>query len=261
MNKIIYQISMPRSGSTALMRSFEKRGNFKIIHEPTVMPFDLIHYKGESNNWFRQDHYMKTYKSVKEVITREAKTSNIYIKDMIFSCHEWLLDDIEFSSRSNIHFVLMVRDPYDNMVSMYKKAGLFAINETMIYRKMYNFYKNISAINPNKVIIIKANELFNDPQTQLKKLSDDLGIPYSDEYLKWEPKNPDYDGIEWMESKTIKHFHHWHYDAITSTKFVPLPTYKKDFSQIPSEHLEYMKSLYYPNQEYYDKIFEDLNKN
>lgn len=252
---------MPRSGSTALMRSFEKRGNFKIIHEPTVMPFDIIHYEGESNNWFRQNHHMKTHKQVKDVIIREAEKSNIYVKDMIFSCHEWLSSDVEFSTQSNIHFVLMVRDPYDNMVSMYKKAGLFAIDETMIYRKMYNFYKNISHISPNKVIIIKANELFNDPQTHLKQLSNDLGIPYSDEYLKWEQKKPDFDGLEWMESKTIEHFHHWHYDAITSTHFVPLPTYKRDFSQIKPEDMEYMKSLYYPNQEYFDKLFDKKKLN
>ncbi len=254
MKKIVYQISMPRSGSTALMRSFEKRRDFKIMHEPTVMPFDINTFTGESNSWFRQEHPMKTYDQVKKHILRFAKSTNIYVKDMLFGCHKWLLADTEFSSNPNVHIVLMIRNPYDNMVSLYRKVGVFALDETMIYRKMYDFYKAISTINPNKIIVIKADDLFSDPKTHLKQLSADLGIPYSDDYLYWDPKSPDFDGLEWMESKTLKNFHHWHYDAITSTSFAPLPTYAQDFSQIQPKDLDYLKSLYKPNFMYYNKL-------
>ncbi len=242
-NKIIYLISPPRSLSVAFLRMMYARGDFKIMHEPCVLPYALIHYKDHTKDWFRKD-VPQTFQEVKEKIIQEAETGNLFIKDISCACKDLFLNDIEFIKNTNIQFVFLLRNPHHVILSFYNRIKEIAdgFSDLVDYKSCYEIFKEVKKFTVNTPIIIFTEDLYSKPKETVQKFCKAVQIPFIESSLSWENLGEDFEGFkEWHETKFKEHTQHWHGDAIKSTGFGKPAQYKVDengkptFSEITNE--------------------------
>ncbi len=266
-NKIIYLISPPRSLSIAFLRMMHARGDFKIMHEPCVLPYDLIHYKEHTKDWFRKD-VPGTYQKVKEKIVQEAKNSNLFIKDMGFACRDLFLNDVEFIKNTNIQFVFLLRNPHHAILSFYNKTKevFDGFSDLIGYKSCYEIFKEVKKFSTLSPLIIYTEDLYSNPKETVQKFCANVQIPFIESSLSWQDLGENFEGFkEWGETKFKEHTQHWHGDAIKSTGFGKPALYKVDengkptFSEITNEHdKKACTKAYEENLKFYNLFLNEI---
>lgn len=269
-NKIVCVISPPRSSSVALLRSFEARGDFKIMHEPFVCPFDRIYFPEETKDWFKQDS-LETYQEVKEEIFKQAEVSNVFVKEMSFAIRDFILQDEDFIKNPDVFFVFLIRDPHHSIVSFYLKlASAFDsvtpdnLSQLTSYKDLYTMYTKIKNSGFHQPLVVDSGILCNQPKKTMKKLCQNLNIVFDSAALSWKDLGSHFDGAkQWRECKYKDHVNYWHEDAIRSVCFGKPKEYDLDesekptFSEIKNQaHKKICKKVYGVNKEYYDLLFK-----
>jgi hypothetical protein len=260
---IIYCVSTPRSLSTAFLRMMESRGDFAIFHEPTVRLYTDVYYPDLTQNWFLVDKEFEQYGDVTDAILAAAQTSNVFIKDMHFSSLHYCMGDNRLLLDEQCQFIFLIRDPHDCLISYYKKLpDISTMQQVMSFKILYDLYQLITTHNPNKVIILKSEDIAADAEDTIRNLCQQLSIPFFAHSLQWDDLGEAFDGVsQWHETKEQKITHHWHSDAIHSTQFTTCSHYEVDahgsptFSEIKNEEdrLTYIKA-YEENMMYYKKL-------
>lgn len=266
--KIVYLISGPRALSTVFLRMIESREDFIIFNEPTIPVYDKVHYKEITEGWFRQDAHA-TFSEVKNKIFEAQMKSDVFIKDMSFSCHDYILDDHAFMEDSRIYFLFLVRDPHHSSISFYQKVNdiVPGMSDLIGLKKLYELYEAVQKENPNGVKIIFSEQLYNQPEATMGSLCKHLNIPYSEKAFTWKKYDQKFKGhSEWNEQKVGDHIHHWHGRAIQSNMLEKPNEYEVEkngnptFSEIVNEsHRTAMLEVYRENLIYYKK-FQDAKK-
>lgn len=235
---IIYQLSLARSGSTASLRCFEAQNLFDIYHEPTVRPYELKHRPQIKHFWFNSNNKMDTYDDVKSQLLRSSLAYPVYVKDMIYSSVDWMCQDVDWMTNPNVHFLFLVRDPYDQLVSFYRKCGEMSIGHFMggmanvyDYNILLKSIQNCLHYAPDRTLVITADQFYEYPNETMNFLLNSAKISVPDLKLTWAPKPDNFDGFTWHESKRSKFFKLWHNDAVKSTGFGTLNKYPRDYSQ------------------------------
>ncbi len=211
-NKIIILVSPPRSLSTAFLRMMESRGDFYIMHEPLIKPYDFIHYPELTKDWFRTEA-LSTYQEVKNTIIEKSKTRNVFIKEMGFSAREFLLHD-DLIKKDNIYVVFLLRNPHHVVISFYNALNKVSTAqiphfENLIgYKATWELFENVATIAKNKPIIIRTENLYMNPKETIKRYCDHIGIDFIVESLVWKNLGNSFNGKEWLESKYGNHLQH-----------------------------------------------------
>ena len=215
----IYMWSGPRNLSTALMRSFENRGDTKVWDEPLY-----AYYLNET----KKDHPMfkeiiETYeininKLTKKIISKNKGEEIFYQKHM--SHH--ILSQTPVNWIASGTNVFLIRDPKDVILSYIQKNTLNNSNDIgfPMQRKLFNLLKD-SGKNP---IVINADDLSTNSRDVLIELCKVLKIKFSEKMLTWAKGKRDSDGI-WEKV--------WYKNVQSSTKFEKL---KKNNQVIPKIH-------------------------
>ena len=215
----IFMWSGPRNLSTALMRSFENRGDTKVWDEPLY-----AYYLNET----KKDHPMfkeiiETYeisinKLTKKIISKNKDEKIFYQKHM--SHH--ILNQTPVNWITEGTNVFLIRDPRDVILSYIQKNTLNNSNDIgfPMQRKIFNLIKN-SGENP---IVVNADDLSTNPRGVLIKLCSELKIKFSEKMLTCSKGKRDSDGI-WEKV--------WYKNVQSSTNFEKL---KKNDQVIPKVH-------------------------
>jgi len=266
--KIVYLISGPRALSTVFLRMIESRGDFIVYNEPTIPVYDRVYYSDITEGWFRDDANT-TFEEVKRKIFELNKNSDVFVKDMSFSSHEYILNDQDFMKNPSIHYLFLVRNPHHTSISFYKKVrDIFpGMSDLIGLKKLYEEYEAIRKMNPNGVKIIFSEQLYNTPRLTMSALCNHLSIPFSERAFAWKKYDQKFQGHnEWNEQKTGSHIHHWHGRAIQSEQMEKPSSYETDnmgnpsFKEIEDDaHRVEMMSVYRENLIYYKK-FINANK-
>ncbi|MEC7838789.1 MAG: hypothetical protein VX777_01970 [Chlamydiota bacterium] len=261
--KIVCLISGPRSLSTVFLRIIETRGDFIIYNEPTIPVYDKVHFKEYTKDWFREDSH-ETFEDVKRNLFESQKLSNVFVKEMSFSSHDYYVNDLSFMKNSSIHFVFLLRNPHHTTLSFYNKVEEVSpmMSDLIGVKKLYHMYEMALKHNPNPVQIIQSEDLYNSPQETINKFCKELGIPYKEKALKWKKYGENFQGHkEWNEQKSGSIIHHWHGRAIESQKIGKPTVYDVDrlgnptFSEVVSpEHRRELKRVYRENLDYYRRF-------
>src|SRR5579871_6951194 len=86
--KTIFLISTCRSLSTGFFRMMEARQDFECFHELTNAPYVAIHERDYYENY--RDDCCHTFDEVTDTILNQAKSSNVFVKEVSFCCHGFL---------------------------------------------------------------------------------------------------------------------------------------------------------------------------
>ena len=121
-HKIVYLISPPRSLSTAFLRMIQTRGDFLILHEPTMAAYCNVFSKEFGEKTYKKDA-PKTFQEVEEKILKAADNCPVFVKEMSVSSREFFSDQPHFIENVHVRFVFLIRNPHGMMISHYKKLN------------------------------------------------------------------------------------------------------------------------------------------
>lgn len=262
-HKIVYLISGPRALSTVFLRMMESRGDFIVYNEPTIPIYNSAFHREKTKEWYREDA-ITTFEGLKAHIFDSAEKSNVFIKDMSISSHEYILKDQGFMKNPDIYFLFLVRNPHHTAISFYRKANgiVQEMSELLGLKKLYEEYEKIRRINPNGVRIVFSEDLYEAPRSTMAALCNYMDLPFLESAFVWNSYDQEFDGHDrWNEPKIEEHAYHWHDRAIQSVQIEKPHSYETDEFGIPtfSEIAELddrskMKEIYHENLIYYRKF-------
>ena len=269
MHPIIIYISCPRSYSVTITRVMEQSGHFNIRHEPYSSVHLKKYYPQALNSWCRRTCY-KTSSKIKKDIFRMALEKPVFVKEMALSIYDFIIDDLEFISNPNVHFIFAYRHPRDVIHSMYDRCedivhqnvGVFT--QIMGYDKLIKLYEKIRPQNKN-TLLLNMNDLYS----AIHKLYDFVQIKYDEGDFIWETCDTDekleQKSISWRENKVLPIFKHWHNTALMSSGIkLEKRTYNSindepTFKEIVENHRTNIAACYRECMTFYRHL-EQLNK-
>lgn len=229
--------SGPRNISTAMMRSFEARGDSFVTDEPLYSHY--LHETGKDHPM--REEIIATYDhNWRNVVDRLSGTvpngkKIWYQKHM--SHH--LLEHIDREWIKIFHNCFLIREPKEVLLSYSKKRERVNI-EGLGYKQqseIFEFIKNYTGQIP---AVIDARDVLEDPRKILQLLCEHIGIDFTEDMLEWKPGLRETDGI-WAK--------HW-YDAVKKT------TGFEKYQQKTEELLPEFDSLLVECREYYNTLWE-----
>ena len=227
--KIINLISGPRNLSTALMYSFSRRPDTKVIDEPFY-----AHYLDTTgiNHPGREETLNSMSSDINEVLKNINKTNGcevLFLKNM---AHHHQQMDLGFLQ--NMTNLFLVRNPKQLIASFAQVISEPSMQDIGL-KKSWELFNKIENQHP---VVLDSAEILKDPKLLLTKLCKKLNITYYDEMLSWPAGGIKEDGA-WAE--------YWYKNVHNSTGF----TKQKTSSRELPKHCE---SLYLEAVKYYDKL-------
>lgn len=267
-HKIIYLIAPPRSLSTAFLRMMDARKDFAIMNEPSQAAWHASEGHSFATNMYDKKAG-KTFAQVKARIYKEAEKSNLFVKEMSYAVHQFLLHDKEFTSNPNVQFVFLLRNPHDIIMSYYRKLSdndfkTFNFPELVGCRASYEMYQHLKQHGVRMPYIISAEDIYADPDQAIRGYCAAVGIPHKPEALHWEKLGKNFSGKqEWGEIKGLHATQIWHDAALQSTGFGKPAQNKVDaqglptFEEIHEKHKEICWDAYIKNMDYYLSLLQE----
>jgi hypothetical protein len=201
--------SGPRNISTAMMRSFENRGDCAVVDEPFY-----AHYLAET----KSDHPGRDdviaagetdWRNVVAMLTGPAPGGAAVFYQKHMTHH--LLTHIGRDWFADVTHVFLIRDPRAVLAS-YLKSRPHATAEDIGVPQEAALYDEISNYTRAPPPVIDADEFLKQPEAHLRALCEFLGIPFTPRMLHWPAGSRPSDGV-WAP--------YW-YDAVRkSTGFEP----------------------------------------
>ncbi len=227
--KIINLISGPRNLSTALMYSFSRRPDTKVIDEPFYAHY--LHTTGIDHPG-REETLKAMSTDINETLNNIYNTRDcdiLFLKNMAHHHQQMDLDFLE-----NMTNLFLVRNPKQLIASFAQ-----VINEPTMQdiglKKSWELFNKTQNQNP---IVLDSAEILKNPKVLLSKLCDKLEIPFYEEMLSWPSGGIKEDGA-WAK--------YWYKNVHNSTGFVKQKTSERELPK----HCE---TLYLEALNYYDKL-------
>jgi len=195
--------SGPRNISTALMYSFAQRADTTVFDEPLY-----AHYLSSSNaNEYHPgaEDILKDQENdggkVLNMMMGEHETPVVFFKNMT---HHLL--DLDRTFMKDTINVILTRDPVEMLPSFDKVIENPSMDDVgyALHIDLVSYFKK-NGIMP---IVLDAKQVLLDPETALKQLCSQAGIPFQESMLAWDPGARKEDGI-WAK--------YW-YDSVHKSK-------------------------------------------
>ncbi|MFH1537110.1 MAG: hypothetical protein ABID45_03920 [Patescibacteria group bacterium] len=174
----------PRSASTALFRAFEQLENTRCLFEPFAKNFyfskERISYRYLPKNEIDPKYYYYTYNKIRDILFKRSDKELTLFKECVFQASNYLESRI---IRKIDYNIILIRDPRLTLFSLLKFKPDFTEIEAG-YTKLNQLYFLLKK-NNNKLIIIDANDLRNNPKVVIKLLCKEINIVYTDNMLNW----------------------------------------------------------------------------
>ena len=230
--------SGPRNLSTALMYSFENRGDVKIADEPFYGYFlynnKIMHPK---RNLIIKTMECEKNKLINDLTNKQnLKTKQIWYQKQM-THHINIRDDVSWIDKVTNCF--LIREPLDVIISyqkIYKNVSMELIGLEQ-QNKIFDYVINNIDDNP---LVIDALGLRNNPENILKLACKKLNIKFTKKMLQW-PKGPKKNEGLWGE--------YWYKNVWETTSFVSQKKQKK--VEINTD----IKDLYLQAKLFYDKLY------
>ncbi|MCE9546692.1 MAG: HAD family hydrolase [Planctomycetia bacterium] len=217
--------SGPRNISTAMMRSWDSRGDTFVCDEPLYAYY--LRKTGFESDWPR----------VADWLTGPIPGGQPYFYQKHMAQH--LLPEVDRGWLDNLHNCLLIRDPREMLISLAKVLPNPTLSDTGMpqQREILHWIKSRTGRVPP---VLDARDVLVQPREMLERLCQALDIPFTDRMLAWPPGRRATDGI-WAP--------HWYAEVEKSTGFQP---YKKRDEPLP----EKLKPLLAECQPIYDELYE-----
>lgn len=211
--KNIHCWSAPRTCSTGLWWAMACRGDASTSNETFLLEQNP---DGKPLSQFRKE-YSKYENWIRNIKAKAAKdgTNITFVKE-----HGWvfahLIEENLFDKMtlSNAQHIILFREPksaMDSFVKVMKKEKFELRSEECSWEGLEAIYHHLKS-KKEKVILLSADELCKHPKRTLKKLCQDLEIPFKKQMLCWKPPTQ----LEDCD------FGHWFSTLAKSDKFMRL---------------------------------------
>ena len=200
-------IGYQRSGSSLVGSLLDAHPNAVIAHELNAIKYFKANYSNnqiyyllkqnseqyalQGRNWSGYSYQVPNqwqgrHKTIKVIGDKKAALFTIELTN-----NPQLLQQIQHTVEVPIKMIHVVRNPYDNITTMFKKkdrrtSKILTFKETIDY--YFSLCENISTIktvvNPENILDIRQEMLIKNPQKTLSKVGDFFGLETSKEYLQ-----------------------------------------------------------------------------
>ncbi len=184
--------SGPRNISTAMMRSWENRGDTVVVDEPLYGPY--LASTGKRHAAWQEtiaDQGSDWRPVLKALSEDEFEGADIYYQKHM--THH-ILPDMDVSFVGHFRNAFLLRHPND-VLSSYLRKHPRATPEDLGYPqqvKLFNWIKdNMGFVAP----VMESKDILMNPEGMLKKLCDLLGVPFDKTMLAWPKGYRDSDGV------------------------------------------------------------------
>lgn len=198
--------SGPRNVSTALMYSFAERADTIVVDEPLYGHY--LRVTGVQHPG--RDEVLAAVNCDGNAVMRELLSAAyatdkkvLFMKQM---AHHLIDIDLSFLNRTKN--VFLIRDPRDMLPSLTVQLPDAGLADTGLATQWQLFQNLRNSGHPAHVI--DSRELLLDPRNVLRRLCEELDVPFDDSMLEWPAGAREEDGI-WAK--------HWYDSVHRSTKF------------------------------------------
>jgi hypothetical protein len=203
--------SGPRNLSTALMRSFEARGDCHVVDEPLYAAFLARTGKDHPG---RELVLAAQPQDPREVLHQLAHpTHDLPLQYEKHMAHHWQMDWPPESLLEARH-LLLIRDPA-RVVASYARVREAPLPEDLGVHQQVWWLQHLEGLG-KPAVILDGDELLLDPPRGLRLLCEALGIAPSRRMERWEPGKRPTDGV-WAP--------YWYASVEASTTFGPPPSH------------------------------------
>jgi hypothetical protein len=204
--------SGPRNLSTALMRSFENRGDTVVIDEPFYS-----HYLTVTG----LEHPMRD-----QVIASQPPDWRVVVAELLAplpggvgvqyqkQMAHHLLPDMGRGWFGEVTHAFLIRDPRPMLVSLARKLETCTLADTGLPQQV-EIFDDVVAATGRIPAVIDAVDLLATPERVLRQLCARVGIPFTARMLEWPPGSRTSDGV-WAR--------HWYDRVERTTRFEPVET-------------------------------------
>jgi hypothetical protein len=227
--------SGPRNISTALMYSFAQRPDTVVYDEPLYG-----HYLKNSP---AKEYHPGATEVLASMETDGDKVIRMMMGDhprevVFFKNMGHHLLNLDTSFMRSVCNVILTRNPAEVIPSFAKEIE----NPSMVdigFEAQVNLLRLLQEMRA-EVLVIDSNTILKNPKQELSKLCDNIGIPFFEEMLSWEPGARPEDGV-WAK--------HWYKNVHASSGFQPYQ---------PKENTldDSLKPLYQEALPFYKKLME-----
>lgn len=201
--------SGPRNISTALMRSWEARGDTAVIDEPFY-----AHYLATTGvDHPGRDEVVRVHETDWRVVAERLVGPIPGGKAVFYQKHmaHHLLPEMEGPWLDRLAHAFLIRDPREMLTSLIRVTPEPTLADTGLPQQgaLFRRVRERTGATPP---VVDARDVLEDPPGVLARLCEVVGVPFTDRMLTWEAGRRETDGV-WAK--------HW-YDAVErSTGFLP----------------------------------------
>lgn len=201
--------SHPRSMSTAFERIMRARGDFDCLHEPFMYDYYINRSKRQMPHFDAMDAHPKSYDAIRAMILEKAEKGPVFLKDMSYYVMPHIAEDQAFFARITHSF--LIRDPKAAIVSYAKLDPDMLLEEIGLEAQWLHAQAVMQKLRLAPVVV-KSEQLQADPEGQMRKYWQALGLPDKPEALHWNDPAP----ADWQQVQG------WHQDVMSSKTIRPV---------------------------------------
>lgn len=201
--------SHPRSMSTAFERIMRARGDFECLHEPFMYDYYINRSTKEMPHFDAMDEHPKTYDAIRAMILEKAEQGPVFFKDMSYYVMPQIAADEAFFARITHSF--LIRDPKASIVSYAKLDPAMLLDEIGLEAQWRHAEALMKQLGRTPVVV-KSEAVQADPEAQMRKYWQALGLPDKPEALHWNDPAP----ADWQQVQG------WHQDVMASNTIRPI---------------------------------------
>ncbi len=249
-HKIVYLIAPPRSLSTAFLRMMQNRGDFEVIHEPSLSQYGNL-----------------AITQFNDMLLKKIQLTNVFIKEISCWGSNKLLKNKSLIKQKNVYFLFLMRNPHHAIISRYKRKNksteMKIFSDRTGYKDLYTIFMYVKKEATNSPQIILSEDLYNNPGGVCELVCNFLTIPYRKNALQWDPLGDNFSGDAWNSIKPLSTMHDWNSAVMNSTGFHIPTQYKIDaqglptFEEVSDSYKEMCKKAYVDNTPYYNLLLAE----
>ena len=201
--------SGPRNISTALMRSWEARGDTVVVDEPFYAHYLATTGAEHPGREEVVEVHETDWRAVVERLVGPVPGGKRIFYQKHMAHH--LLPGMEGRWLERLSHAFLIRDPREMLTSLIRVTPDPSLADTGLPQQV-RLFRRVQSRTGQTPPVIDARDVLEDPPGILERLCAALGVPYTDRMLTWEPGRRDTDGI-WAK--------HWYGSVERSTGFEP----------------------------------------
>ena len=229
--------SGPRNISTAMMRSFENRGDTFTCDEPLYAHY--LKSTGLSHPGREEiiAHHESDWRKVTEWLTGETPGQRAIFYQKHMAHH--LLPEIDRGWLDQLSHCFLIRDPEEMLTSLLQKTPDAGLADTGLPQQL-QIFRELRERTGTAPPVIDSRDMLEHPELVCRKLCQALDLEFTEKMLSWPPGRRDTDGI-WAK--------YWYHAVERSTGFQP---YRQKPDKVPADKQDILAEC----QRYYVELYQ-----